>query len=73
MTVDKAFKLEKPKVSKRNHIVNPWINDEIINSVNTKNLLNIKNGQKQDLPKTQMAIECSMENLVVTGEILSIQ
>lgn len=35
-TIDKHFKLDKPRVSKRNNRVNPWITDSIVTSINTK-------------------------------------
>ena len=34
--IDEAFKLDSPKLSKRNRKVNPWITEGIIASVNTK-------------------------------------
>ena len=54
-TIDKTFKLEKPKVSKRNNIVNPWITDGINKCVNTKNML-YKNWTKSKSSKIQKAI-----------------
>ena len=38
-TLDKACKLDKPKFSKRNNKVNPWITNGIINSVKHKRTL----------------------------------
>ena len=38
-TVEKVFRLENPKKSKRNKKANPWITDGIITSVNAKHLL----------------------------------
>ena len=34
--IDNFFKLEKPKLSKRNWQVNPWITDGLITSINKK-------------------------------------
>ena len=38
-TIDKVFKLDKPKISKRNNKVNPWITESIIASIHTKSML----------------------------------
>ena len=38
-TVDEFFKLDQPKISKRNWIVNPWITDGLIISINKKESL----------------------------------
>ena len=37
--MDKVFKLDKPKTSKRNNKVNPWITEGIKSSVKTKQKL----------------------------------
>ena len=37
--IDKIFKLEKPKITRRNNKTNPWITDGIVKSVQTKSEL----------------------------------
>ena len=51
-TVDEFFKLDQPKLSKRNWIVNPWITDGLIISINKKESL--YNAWKDTKSKTNL-------------------
>ena len=59
--IEKKFKLDQPKISKRNWQVNPWITDGLITSINKKG--------KAKLPeKVQMVTHMHIKLTAATGK-----
>ena len=66
--IDNFFKLEKPKLSKRNWQVNPWITDGLITSINKKKETYTILGKAQPPKNIQMVTHMHIKRTAATGK-----